>query len=64
MSARLASSCSRKGIREAAIDTIWFGATILTPDERLNPQLQFSKEGRKAQKQISRLTYIYIDFKI
>ncbi|EXI74154.1 MAG: hypothetical protein AW07_02292 [Candidatus Accumulibacter sp. SK-11] len=29
MSARLASSCSRKGISEAATETIWLGATSM-----------------------------------
>ena len=30
MSARLASSCSRKGTSAAATDTIWFGATSIS----------------------------------
>ena len=30
MRARFASSCSRKGIRLAAIDAIWFGATSMS----------------------------------
>ena len=29
ISARLASSCSKKGIRLAAIEAIWFGATSI-----------------------------------
>jgi hypothetical protein len=30
MSARFASSCSRKGTRAAAMLTIWFGATSIS----------------------------------